>query len=229
MPEVKIPTHVRILTVLVAALLVLPLAALAAGGSSTSTSSATASVPKDPKMMAKDSYNRALKFRDKAWEYEAKAAGSEGVQAEKYGKKANKEYEKAMAALKSAIGNDPSLYQAHSSLGYVLRKTGDYDASLAAYNRALEINPRYAEAIEYRAEAYLGLNRLAEAKDAYMELFRTDRKRADELMEAMESWVQSRQADAAGLDSSAIAEFSGWVAERSAMADQMGDASGGSW
>lgn len=229
MSEGNIPTPVRILTVLVAALLVLPLAALAAGGSSTSTSSATASVPTDPKMMAKDSYNRALKYRDKAWEYEAKATGASGTQAEKYRKKAAKEYQKALTALKSAVGNDSSLYQAHSSLGYVLRKTGDYDASLGAYNRALEINPRYAEAIEYRAEAYLGLNRLAEAKDAYMELFRTDRKRADELMEAMESWVQSRQADAAGLDSSVIAEFSGWVVERSAMADQMGDASGGSW
>lgn len=229
MQERDIPTPIRILTVLVAVLLVLPLAALAAGGSSTSTSSATASVPSDPKMMAKDSYNRALKYRDKAWEYEAKATNASDSQAEKYEKKAGKEYEKALTALKSAVSNDPSLYQAHSSLGYVLRKTGDYEASLAAYNRALEINPRYAEAIEYRAEAYLGLDRLAEAKDAYMELFRTDRKRADELMEAMEGWVESRQADAGDLDASVVSEFSGWVSERSAMAAQMGDASGGSW
>ena len=62
-----------------------------------------------------------------------------------------------------------------------------------------------------------------------MELFRTDRKRAEELMEAMQKWVSARQADAAGLDATVISDFSGWVEERSAMAEQTGDASGGSW
>ena len=206
-----------------------PLVAVAAGGSSTNTGSATASVPSDPKMMARDSYNRALKYRDKAWEYEAKARAAAENDRAKLEKKAHKEYEKARKALQSAVGNDPELYQAHSSLGYVLRKVGDYDASLAAYNRALEINPRYTEAIEYRAEAYLGLNRIADAKDAYMELYRTDRKRADELMTAMREWVAARTADAAGVDPALVAEFSGWVEERATLAEQMGDASGGSW
>lgn len=216
----------RIVSAALACLLVLPVAAFAAGGSSTSTSAPSASAPADPRMTAKDSYNRALKYRDKAWEYEAKASAGDS---EKYLKKADKEYDKALKALTSAVSDDPLLYQAHSSLGYVLRKTGDYENSLAAYNRALEINPRYVEAIEYRGEAYLGLNRLEDAKEAYMELFRTDRKRADELMEAMQEWVDARRSDASGLDSGTVSEFSGWVDERAGLAAQAGDSSGGSW
>ncbi len=225
----QIPTSsYRVIIASLAIVLILPLAALAAGGSTTSTS--PESPPLDPKVMAKDAYNRALKYRDKAWEYEAKATSAKTDKDQaKYEKKAGKEYEKARKALSSAIDDDPGLYQAHSSLGYVLRKTGDYESSLASYNRALEINPRYTEAIEYRAEAYLGLNRLEDAKEAYMELFRTDRKRANELMAAMQAWVDARQGDPAGVDATVIGEFSGWVAERAEMAAQTGDSSGGSW
>ena len=220
-------TTSRALILTLALALILPLAALAAGGSTTSTS--TESVPLDPREIAKEDYNRALKYRDKAWEYEAKAKSGGDKEREKYEKKAAKEYEKALKALRKSVTNDPRLYQAHSSLGYVLRKTGDFENSLAAYNRALEINPSYTEAIEYRAEAYLGLNRLAEAKDAYMELFRTDRKRAAELMTAMQAWVDERQADPSGVDEQVIADFGGWVAERATLAEQTGDSSGGSW
>ncbi len=220
----QIPTMTYRVTAAVAAvLLTLPLAVLAAGSPPASSAAG------DPKAMAKDAYNRALKYRDKAWEYEAKAAVAEAKERTKLENKAENEYEKAVKALKSAVGDDPAFYQAHSSLGYALRKLGDYEGSLAAYDRALEIQPSYAEAIEYRAEAYLGLNRLDEAKAAYMELFRTDRKRAAELMEAMQEWVAVRQADAAGVETSVIGEFSGWVEERAHLAEQTGDASGGSW
>ena len=75
-------------------------------------------------------------------------------------------------ALRAAIANNPQLHEAYSSLGYALRKTGRFDESIEAYNRALQLNPSYSEAIEYRAEAYLALGRLDEVKAAYMELFR---------------------------------------------------------
>ena len=35
------------------------------------------------------------------------------------------------------------------------RRLGEYDRSLAAYEKALALSPDYPEAIEYRAEAYL--------------------------------------------------------------------------
>ncbi len=218
-------TTYRVIPAALALLLTLPLAALGAGDSP------AASAPGDPKAMAKDAYNRALKYRDKAWEYEAKATAATDSDSdrEKFERKAGNEYEKAVKALKSAVTDDPAFYQAHSLLGYALRKLGDYESSLAAYDRALELNPSYAEAIEYRAEAHLGLNRLDEAKAAYMELFRTDRKRAGELMDAMQEWVAVRQADAAGVDATVIGEFSSWVQERAQLAEQAGDISGGSW
>lgn len=210
-----------------AVLLVLPLAAMAAGGSSTS---APSNPPRDPRAMAQDSYNRALKYRDKAWEFESMAAAATSdADRDKYENKAAKEYKKAIRALSSAVDEDPALHQAHSSLGYALRKTGDYDGSLVAYNRALQLNPGYTEAIEYRAEAFLGLNRLDEAKDAYLQLFRDDRKRADELMEAMESWLTERQADPAGVETAVLEGFSGWLEERRQIASQMGGAPGSSW
>ena len=114
---------------------------------------------------------------------------------------------------------NPILYQAHSSLGYALRRTGQYDAALEAYDEALLLQPAYTEAIEYRAEAYLGLNRLDEVKAAYMQLFSLDRVHADELMQAMQTFVQQERTPD-GLATEALAEFAAWVQERHELAQQ---------
>lgn len=169
----------------------------------------------DPADQAAEAYNRGLERRDKAWKLEEKAdSSSDGAERSKLNAKAQKEYAKAIRAFRSATEVDPQMHQAFSSLGYALRKTGQYEDSLAAYNEALELEPGYAEAIEYRAEAFLGLNRLAEAKEAYMQLFRDDRERAEELMIAMQRWVEERQTDPEELDPAAIDEFSVWVRDR---------------
>jgi cytochrome c-type biogenesis protein CcmH/NrfG len=59
---------------------------------------------------------------------------------------------------------NPRLHEAFSSLGYAYRKTGDFDQALQAYERALVLAPGYAAAIEYQAEAHLGLNRTTETQ-----------------------------------------------------------------
>ena len=175
-----------------------------------------ATVPStDPADQAAEAYNRGLASRDKAWELEERAESStDAKQRAKLEQKAQKEYAKAVRAFRSATEADPTMHQAFSSLGYALRKSGQYEESLAAYNQALELEPGYTEAIEYRAEAYLGLNRLAEAKEAYMQLFREDRERADELMVAMRRWVEARQLDPGEVDPTTIDEFSVWVRDR---------------
>jgi tetratricopeptide (TPR) repeat protein len=157
--------------------------------------------------------------------------GAAAADRERLASKVERQYEKAARAFRSATEENPMMYQAFSSLGYALRKTGDYDGSLAAYDRALEINPGYVEAIEYRAEAYLGLGRLDEVKSAYLQLFREDRERADELMAAMQTWVQERKADPGTLDPSAVQEFTSWVEERSEVAGNTASLSsaGTSW
>jgi tetratricopeptide (TPR) repeat protein len=168
-----------------------------------------------PRQKAMAAYNEGLEYRNKAWKLEEEAAAAEGAKAEKRTMKAQKAYNKSIRQFRTAVELVPDFHQAWASLGYGLRKTGEYEESLAAYDRALTIDPRYPEAIEYRGEAYLGLDRVEESKAAYMQLFRIDRDRAAELMTAMKRWLEVRRGDAGGLSEEAIEEFATWVEERS--------------
>jgi len=176
-------------------------------------------------------YNKGITLRDEAWDFEKKAdeAPLERNQ-EKWLRKAQKAYTRAAKQFKMAIKKDPKLFQAHSSLGYALRETGDYEAALEAYNTALEINPTYTEAVEYRAEAHLGLNRLEEAKQAYMVLFKHDRPRADKLLLAMKEWIDNHQEDPGEAGREKVNQLTKWVKERDEIAKQTGTKGGnGSW
>ncbi len=172
----------------------------------------TESATLTPEQEAVQSYNMGIASRDKAWKLEKKRAESSDQAAqEKLGKKIGKSYRSAAASFERAIRSNPMMFEAHSDLGYCLRKQGDFEAALAAYDRALEIQPKYAEAIEYRAEAYLGLNRLDEAKQAYMTLFKGQSDQASALLEAMQHWADENGEDEA---------FSAWVVERTEIAGQ---------
>ena len=112
------------------------------------------------------------------------------------------------------------MYQAWNYLGYAQRKLGNYQDALTAYDRALSIKPGYAEAIEYRGHAYLGLNRLSEAKESYLALYASNRKLAASLLTAMQEWVGAHRTDAAGVDVAMLDSFASWVNERSKIAGQ---------
>jgi hypothetical protein len=90
------------------------------------------------------------------------------------------------------------------------------------YDQAIELaKPQiFPEAIEYRAEAYLALNRLDDARQAYLDLFGVDRKQADILMTAMKSWVSARHTEPAGVSPDALAAFEKWIGERDGIAKQ---------
>jgi tetratricopeptide (TPR) repeat protein len=115
---------------------------------------------------------------------------------------------------------DPALHQAWNYLGYTSRKLGDYQAALSAYDRALALQPDFPEAIEYRGHAYLGLDRLADAKDANLKLFASNRQLAAQLLRGMQDWVIQHRSDPAGIDVASIDSFSSWVLERSSIASQ---------
>lgn len=205
------PAFPSVVTLVLTALVSLPGVLSSAGGTSVPST--------NPADQATEAYNQGLGHRDRAWKLEAELESeSDPAKRSKLEAKVDKEYQKAIRAFRSAIEVDSTMHQAHSSLGYALRKTGDYEASLMAYNQALELEPSYAEAIEYRAEAYLGLNRLEDAKEAYLQLFRGDQERADELLTAMRRWISERDADPQGVRGTVIEEFSAWVAERSEIA-----------
>ena len=186
----------------------------------------------DPKADAQRAYNDGLRYRDRAWNAEKelktttdpkRRATLEEVIAKSYKADARQQTQ--------AIRLDSSLYQAQTELGYALRKTGDYQGSLAAYDKALEMMPGYAEAVEYRGEAYLALNRVDDAKAAYLLLFNGgDKDRSRLLGEAMQSWIAARKTDPAGVAPDALAKFTQWVGERKEIAANAGTASGGgSW
>lgn len=136
-------------------------------------------------------------------------------------KQARKEYEAALKDFQTAAAAAPENYRAHNGVGYSLRKLGNYERALASYERALALAPTSSEAIEYRAEAYLGLNRLTDAKQAYMHLFVHDRTASNVLMTAMKTWVEKHRAQPAGVDPAAIDAFDTWVRERDTLASSV--------
>jgi len=168
-----------------------------------------------PEQRASMKYNAGLKQQEKGDELgkEAEAATDEKKKA-KAEAKARKAYETARADFEAAVKLDGGNFQAHGALGYVLRRLGGFDESLEAYERALQLKPGYPPAVEYRAEAFLGLNRVEEAKSAYMELFTADRPRADLLAGAMQKWIERRRQDPAGIDPATIDGFAKWLEQR---------------
>jgi tetratricopeptide (TPR) repeat protein len=181
----------------------------------------SASAPRTPESMAVEAYNKGLDNRNrglKAEEQAAKAAkDSDRVRHEK---KAREEFERALKNFEQAAAHNPELPQAWNGMGYASRKLGNFANALDSYDRALRIAPNFPDAIEYRAEAYLALNRIEDAKQAYLTLFAIDRKQAELLMKAMQAWVSKRKADPAGADSAAVADLETWIRERTAIAQQ---------
>lgn len=210
---------IRILILLVASLGLIPVAAWASGGEPVRPTPPSAP-PKSPEERAVEHYNQGLGFRDQAWRIEDKLAGESPDQAERLKGKVRKAYQSAIREFEAAVEQNPRFHQAYSDLGYTRRKTGDYQAALEAYDRALELAPDYTPAIEYRAEAQLGLNRVEAAQAAYSILLNKDRERAGELLAAMRSWVAQRRATPAGVDPATVDALERWIGEQ-------GDGSGG--
>jgi len=210
----------RVPAALLAALfLAVPAVALAAGSPPMPTNPpAEPETPKTPEEEAVDHFNYGLSYVDKAEKLLDKEAKNDKERA-KNESKAHKAWENAIEEFRSATEKNPEFHQAFGSLGYALRKTGDYPAALAAYDRALALDPSYPEAIEYRGEAYLGLDRIDDAKGAYMHLFSGNRALADQLLAAMKVYLDKRRQEGGG-DTAALDSFADWVSEREEIAGQ---------
>ncbi|WIM10501.1 tetratricopeptide repeat protein [Enhydrobacter sp.] len=75
-----------------------------------------------------------------------------------------KDYRGAMPLLQQVVAKDPKNADAYTLMGYATRKSGDPNGSLQYYNQALSIDPKHIGAHEYIGEAYLMLDRPAEAE-----------------------------------------------------------------
>jgi tetratricopeptide (TPR) repeat protein len=182
------------------------------------SSSSAPKAPASPEEIASAALESGLKRLADADSAEAKAASaSKPSSAERARKQAQAEYQRALKDFERAVSLSPDLYRAHNGIGYAHRKLGDYGRALESHDRALSLAPDFPDAIEYRAEAYLGLNRLDEAKQAYMQLFVANRPKADVLMKAMRSWIDQRRTGGT-TDPAALSAFDQWTRERSALA-----------
>ena len=74
-----------------------------------------------------------------------------------------KDYRGALPLLQQVVAKEPKNADAYNLMGYATRKSGDANGSLQYYNQALAIDPKHIGAHEYVGEAYLMLDRPAEA------------------------------------------------------------------
>jgi len=208
--------------------LVKPLIAFVLVAAGTAFGAGSGSMPSMPRVesaspeeQARAAYNTGVRSVEKADTLTADAARQTDARKQrKMLDKAHSSYAGAQKKFARATEMNPRLAEAWNYLGYTNRKLGDYQAALSAYDRALTLKPGFPEAIEYRGHAYLGLNRINDAKQAYLALFGSNRQLAAQLLVGMQEWVGTHRGNPAGVDAASLDAFASWVDERSAIAAQ---------
>jgi Tetratricopeptide repeat len=190
-------------------------------GGRTSQQSEIPSAPVEvkPDKAAAKAYAAGTKTMAKAHELEdAIAKASDPDKKAKAVSKLEDTYGRALDQFTEVLRNKNDMYDAWNQIGYVHLRFGAFRESVDDYNHALALKPDLLEATQHRGEAYLGLDRLDEAKAAYMDLFFHARPMADQLMVGMQAWLQSHRAAANGMSASTIDAFDKWVQEREGIA-----------
>ena len=75
-----------------------------------------------------------------------------------------RDYQGSLPLLQQVVAKDPRNADAYNLMGYATRKAGNPNGSLQYYQQALAIDPRHIGAHEYIGEAYLMLDRPADAE-----------------------------------------------------------------
>lgn len=175
-----------------------------------------------PEEQARHAYNDGVRDVRKADRLQESASQlADARKKDKSLHEAQDHYAAALSRFMQAAKLAPNMHEAWNYVGYANRKLGNYDVALAAYERALTLHPGYPEALEYRGEAFLALNRIADAQQAYLDLFAADRGLADKLLAAMKGWVDAQHSAAsAGTDAATVEAMEKWVQERAQIAAQ---------
>ena len=173
----------------------------------------------DPVAAALRAYNEGVKLVERA-----DKAGTDA-------KKAQKNYASALKKFESAVEGNPQLAEGWNYVGYCRRQTGDYGGALGAYDEALRLKAGFPEALEYRGHAYLGLNRVDDARRDYLDLFGHNRALAGKLLAAISTWSGAQRAGA-NASAEQLNSLDAWITEREKLAQQtaalsrMGSAAG---
>jgi len=204
--------------------LALPIVVFGSGGGGMDGGGMGGSMPaakaQTPEEQARNAYNDGVRAVKQAKKFEEDLAEAKDDKKAKASERVRKQYEKARGYFANAVSKQATMHEAWNYVGYTSRKLGEYDKALASYDEALRLKPDYAEAIEYRGEAYVWMNRMEDAKKAYMDLYRDSREMANQLMGVMQQWVTERRANASGVAAGDIDAFAKWVSERETIAQQ---------
>jgi tetratricopeptide (TPR) repeat protein len=161
----------------------------------------------DPAALALRLYNEGVKLVQRADE-----AGTDA-------KRAQKDYASALKKFESAVEGNPLLAEGWNYVGYCRRQTGDYGGALGAYDEALRLKAGFPEALEYRGHAYLGLNRVDDAKRDYLDLFGRNRALAAKLLAAIRTWSGAQRAGS-NANAEQLNSLDAWITEREKLAQQ---------
>lgn len=164
----------------------------------------------DQMMTARLNYNVGFERFEKAQALENAGASLKGAQARTNREQVRQELLQARERFRLATEADPSMKEGWNLIGYTSRRLGDYEESLAAYDTALQLQPDYPEAIEYRAELFLLTGRLAQVREAYAVLLERSPSYAAVLRQSMEQWAASKQSTPA-VAAAERAQFVSWV------------------
>ena len=134
--------------------------------------------------------------------------------------RANDAYGRALDQFTEALSNKGDMFEAWNNVGYIHLRLGAFNESIDDYNHTLALKPDLLEAIEHRAEAFMGVDRLDDAKAAYMDLFSHARPLADQLMATMQKWLEDHHTAANGMRAADIDSFGKWLQERDGIAKQ---------
>lgn len=90
-------------------------------------------------------------------------------------------WERAVSLFQKAVSQDPKDYKAFTLLGYSLRHAGRMKEAIVAYDRAVDLNPSYAEVREYRGIAHAMSGNRDAAMSDYRALVRMGSPLAEDL------------------------------------------------
>jgi tetratricopeptide (TPR) repeat protein len=213
-------SRLRVLSVSACVLVAAAPLAWSNGGGSMRMPEVSAPREESPEDKAKTAYNKGVHDVKKADKIQASSAQlTDAGKKDRAVHEAQEYYSSALVKFQEAVQDDARMHEAWNYVGYTNRKLGNYDAALAAYEKALTLKPGFPDALEYRGEAYLGLNRISDAQQAYLDLFASNRALADKLLTAMRGWLDVQRGSSTA-DASKVSELDKWIQERSAIAGQ---------
>ncbi len=107
-----------------------------------------------------------------------------------------KNYERAIGLLRKVVRREPDNADAWNWLGFSYRSVARFDEALAAYDKALAIDPDHRGANEYLGELYLKTGKLEKAKEQLRTLDRICAygcKELDDLKAAIKAYESGRR------------------------------------